>query len=102
MLVTWRIRAFLPAAPAPRSQKKITPSHPFYRSVNGFYKKMPDMKGKFYEHGSAMLRFECEWREIGETFGDRRSFALQYYLADVRVMRCARRRARARAIDENC
>jgi len=50
--------------------------------VNGFYKRMPDTKGRFMEHGSNMLRFECEWRETGETFGDRRSFALQYYLCD--------------------
>lgn len=50
--------------------------------VAGFYRKMPDTKGKFMEHGSAMLRFECEWRETGEHFGDRRRFALQYYLAD--------------------
>lgn len=50
--------------------------------VKGFYKKAPDTKGKFLEHGSTMLRFECEWRETGEPFGDRRRFALQYFLAD--------------------
>ena len=50
--------------------------------VNGFFKRAPDTKGQFMEHGSNILRFECEWRETGETFGDRRSFALQYYLSD--------------------
>ena len=50
--------------------------------VHGFFKRAPDTKGKFMEHGSNILRFECEWRETGETFGDRRSFALQYYLSD--------------------
>jgi hypothetical protein len=48
----------------------------------GFYRKAGDTKGKFLEHGSAQLRFECEWRETSEPFGDRRRFALQYYLAD--------------------
>lgn len=51
-------------------------------TVNGFYKKAPDTKGKFLEHGASMLRFECEWRETAEPFGDRRRFALQYFLAD--------------------
>lgn len=50
--------------------------------VNGFYKRMGDTKGKFMDFGSATLRFEAEWRETSEPFGDRRRFAVQYYLAD--------------------
>ena len=33
-------------------------------------------------HGSATLRFEAEWRETSEPFGDRRRFCLQYSLSD--------------------
>jgi len=50
--------------------------------VNGFYKRMGDTNGKFMDFGPATLRFEAEWRETSEPFGDRRRFAVQYYLAD--------------------
>lgn len=50
--------------------------------VHGFYKKAGDTKAQFLAYGSALLRFECEWRETATPFGDRRRFALQYFLAD--------------------
>jgi hypothetical protein len=51
-------------------------------TVHGFYKRAGDTKAQFMAYGASMLRFECEWRETATPFGDRRSFALQYFLAD--------------------
>jgi hypothetical protein len=71
-----------PVGHHPKGNKLVCDMGDMEDPVKGFYKKAPDTKGKFMEHGPACLRFECEWRETAEPFGDRRRFALQYYLAD--------------------
>jgi len=50
--------------------------------ARGFYKRAGDTRKAFLERGAAVLKYECEWREPGAPFADRRRVALQYYLAD--------------------
>jgi hypothetical protein len=71
-----------PVGHQPKGSKLVCDLGDMEDPVRGFYRRAPDTKGKFMEHGPSMLRFECEWRETAEAFGDRRSFALQYFLAD--------------------
>lgn len=66
----------------PRPNKVVADVNDMEDPERGFYRRRPDTKGRFLEHGANMLRFEGEWREKNVAWKDRRRFVLQYYLAD--------------------
>jgi hypothetical protein len=50
--------------------------------ARGFYRRAGDTRAHFLAYGTAMLRFQAEWREEGPGGADARRFALHYHLAD--------------------